>query len=189
MSGDLNFLNSLTNISSLKILSLAVNSFGGVLPNCIVNLSTQMQELYLGGNKMFGSIPEEIGNLINLTTFYVAENDLTGVISASIGKLQRLRELGLSFNRLSGLLPSSLGDLTLLFHLDMRDNNLEGNIPTSLRNCDNLEILDLSDNKMGGSLPEDVIGHFNQLTILYLQQNSFTGSINSSRRWSTEEPK
>ena len=177
MSGNLNFLNSLTNISSLRILVFGGNNFGGVLPNSIVNLSTQMQVLYFEGNRISGSIPEEIGNLINLTTFIASENDLTGVIPTSLGKLQSLRKISLTRNRVSGLLPSSLGNLSLLYYLDMSDNNLEGNIPTFLRNCNNLQILNLSDNKLSGSVPENVIGHFNQLRALYLQQNSFTGSI------------
>ena len=59
-SGDLKFLNSLTNISSLRLLIFGVNNFGGVLPNTIVNLSTHMQELYFEDNKIFESIPEEI---------------------------------------------------------------------------------------------------------------------------------
>ena len=177
MSGDLNFLNSLTNISSLRLLSLYGNNFGGVLPNSIVNLSTQLQELSLGDNKIFGNVPEEIGNLISLTVFGAQNNFLTGFIPASVGKLQNLGKLKLSRNRLSGLLPSSLGNLGQLFFLNMSDNNLEGNIPTSLGNCNNLQILDLSHNKLSGSVPENVIGHLNQLTSLYLQQNSFTGSL------------
>ena len=177
MSGDLNFLNFLTNISSLRHLSLAGNNFGGVLPNSIVNLSTQIQELYVGYNKIFGSIPEEIGNLINLTIFGAGENDLTGVIPTSIGKLQSLRVIWLSRNRLSGLLPSTLGNLSLLYYLNISHNDLGGNIPTSLSYGHNMEILDLSHNKLSGSIPQNVIDHFTQLRSLYLQQNSFTGSL------------
>ena len=177
MYRNLNFLNSLTNISSLRALSLYGNNFGGMLPNSIVNLSTQMQRLYVGGNKIFGSIPEEIGNLINLTVFSAGENYLTGVIPTSLGKLQSLRALWLNSNRLSGLLPSFLGNLSLLFFINMSHNDFEGNIPTSLSYSDNMEILDLSHNKLSGSMFQNVVGLFNQLRSLYLQQNSFTGSL------------
>ena len=40
-----------------------------------------------------------------------------------------------------------------------------------------MEILLLDHNKLSGSVPENVIGHFNQLRSLYLQQNTFTGSL------------
>ena len=77
MSGDLNFLNSLTNISGLRLINPEGNRFGGVLPNSIVNRSTQLQKLFIGGNKISGSIPKEIGNLISLTVFSAMRNNLT----------------------------------------------------------------------------------------------------------------
>ena len=175
MSGDLNFLDSFTNTSSLRFIGLYRNNFGGVLPNSIFNLS--LQHLTLGDNRISGNIPGDIGNLINLTTFGVAQNDFTGVIPTSIGKLQNLRQLELSWNRLSGLLPSSLGNLSQLYYLNMSHNNLEGNIPASLRNCQNMEILILDNNKLSGSVPANLIGQLNQLRSLYLQQNLLTGSF------------
>ena len=93
MSGDLNFLNSLTNIRGLRLINPEGNHFGGVLPNFIANLSTQLQQLVLGENKISGNIPKEIGNLINLIQFIATRNYLTGIIPTSIGKLQNLGEL------------------------------------------------------------------------------------------------
>ena len=126
-SGDLKFLNSLTNISSLRLLNFRVNNFGGVLPQHHCQ-SLNMQELYFEDNKIFGSIPEEIRNLISLTIFEADNNYPTGAIPTSIGKLQSLRELDLSWNRLSGLLPSSLGNLSLLYYLNMSHNDFEGTV-------------------------------------------------------------
>ena len=176
-SSDLNLLYSFPIVSSLRLINLQANNFGGVLPISIVNRSTQPEKLIIGDNKISGSIPKEIGNLISLTVFSAMRNNLTGVIPTSIGKLQNLRVFDLNWNRLSGLLPSTLGNSSQLYYLDMGYNNLEGNIPTSLRNCPNMEILFLDHNKLSGSVPENVIGHFNQLRSLYLQQNTFTGSL------------
>ena len=47
MSNELNFLNSLTNSSSLQVLGLDDNDFGAVLPNSIANLSSQLRTLTL----------------------------------------------------------------------------------------------------------------------------------------------
>ena len=52
MLGDLNFLNSFNNISSLRVIGLYNNNFGGVLPNSIVNLS--LQHFTLGNNRISG---------------------------------------------------------------------------------------------------------------------------------------
>ncbi|WJZ87830.1 hypothetical protein VitviT2T_007181 [Vitis vinifera] len=178
MSGDLNFPYSLPNVSSLRLINLHANNFRGVLPISIVNRSTQLQKLIIGGNKISGSIPKGIGNLISLTVFSAMRNNLTVSFPLQLAcKLQNLRVFDLNWNRLSGLLPSTLGNSSQLYYLDTGYNNLEGNLPTSLRNCQNMEILFLDHNKLSGSVPENVTCHFNQLRSLYLQQNTFTGSL------------
>ena len=63
--GDLNFLSFLANYTSLKNLELDKNYFGGVLPNSIANLSTQLTILVMGRNMIWGGIPIGIGKLVN----------------------------------------------------------------------------------------------------------------------------
>ncbi|KAK7833057.1 putative receptor-like protein kinase, partial [Quercus suber] len=76
--------SSLCNASKLQKIDLSNNSFVGsvptnlgclqdlyflhlsVLPSSIGNLSTQITGLYLGGNKISGTIPVALQNLINL---------------------------------------------------------------------------------------------------------------------------
>ncbi|CBI25221.3 unnamed protein product, partial [Vitis vinifera] len=135
-----------------QTISLYQNNFGGVLPNSIVNLSTQLQALHLGENKIFGNIPEEIGNLINLTTFDAGQNYLTGVVPTSVGKLQKLVTLRLSWNRLSGLLPSSLGNLSQL-SLYLQQNTFTGSLPADVGQLKNLNDLNLSYNYLEGEVP------------------------------------
>ena len=55
-------------------------------------------ELVLFNNQLTGSIPPEIGNLINLTELVLFENQLTGSIPSEIGNLTNLTEL-LLFNK------------------------------------------------------------------------------------------
>ncbi|XP_028103651.1 LRR receptor-like serine/threonine-protein kinase EFR [Camellia sinensis] len=51
------------------------NQFGGMLPNSITNLSTQLTKLGFGGNMISGSIiPTEIANLANLDTLELGED-------------------------------------------------------------------------------------------------------------------
>ena len=74
--GDLNFLNYLANCTSLEVLTLDFNQFGGILPNSIANLSLQLGWLGLSGNMIRGGIPIEIGNLVNLTNLEFQGNYL-----------------------------------------------------------------------------------------------------------------
>ncbi|OMP06135.1 hypothetical protein COLO4_08323 [Corchorus olitorius] len=174
-AGDLDFLSSLTNCSVLKTLAIHVNRFGGVLPETIANLSTQLDLLYLGGNQISGSIPEGIGNLVKLTSIHLGENFLTGNVLSSIGKLQNLGRFDLSINGLSGTIPSSIGNLSLLSYLYLNGNKFEGRIPETLRICKNLQILDLSKNNLNDSIPDQLIAAFEGLITLNLSYNSFTG--------------
>ena len=83
---DLDFLTSVRNCSKIEFLSISLNQFEGVLPNSIGNLSTQLNELFLGGNKILGTIPATLQNLINLFALGMEENFFTGVIPTCFGK-------------------------------------------------------------------------------------------------------
>ncbi|KAL6128114.1 hypothetical protein ACLB2K_071470 [Fragaria x ananassa] len=176
-SNDLECITFLTNCSNLELLSLAVNNFGGVLPNSVANFSTNLTELYLGGNQIVGTIPETLGNLNSLIFLGLEENLFTGIIPSSFGKLQNLQFLSLSTNRLSGWIPSSLGNLTHLFRLQLYANELEGIIPPDIGNCQSLQIIDLSHNNLSGDIPSQVIGMSSLSYLLNLSQNSLTGSL------------
>ncbi|XP_077237117.1 uncharacterized protein LOC143878762 [Tasmannia lanceolata] len=173
---DLKFLTSLSNCSSLQVLSIDSNNLRGALPNSFVNLSTQLSLLALGRNEIYGNIPSWIENLVGLTRLAMNGNFLSGSIPIVIAKLQRLQALSLNGNRLSGQIPSSLGNLTLLNGLFLQENSLQGSIPLTLANCKNLQVLDLSKNNLNGIIPKPVIS-LSQLTSLNMAQNSFFGSL------------
>lgn len=94
--------------------------------------------LYLYNNNLTGSIPAELGNLLNLTKLYLGFNRLAGNIPLDLGKLTNLQELDLAYNQLSGNLPTFFSNLVNLRTLDLRDNNLTGNVPESFKDLTNL---------------------------------------------------
>ncbi|XP_065851934.1 putative receptor-like protein kinase At3g47110 [Euphorbia lathyris] len=175
--GGLNFLTSLSNCTSLEVLGLGRNRFGGELPSSIGNLSTQLKILTIGKNGIHGSIPVEIENLVNLGLLGFEGNLLTGNVPAVIGKLQKLEGLHLNYNRFSGSIPSSLGNLTRLTRLFMEENRFGGSIPATLGNCKNLQNLNLSSNNLNGSIPKEVIGLSSLSISLVMSNNALTGSI------------
>ncbi|CAL5363839.1 unnamed protein product [Camellia sinensis] len=180
---DLNFISSLINATNLQVLGVNLNNFGGELPGSIGNLSGNLQVLYLDNNKIFGSIPPGIVNLVGLQSLYMQVNQLTGTIPSEIGKLQNLQELNLINNSLSGNIPSSLGNLSLLSELVLGINNFQGNIPQSLGNCNNLQLLFLSQNNLNGTIPKQVwfSSHgswkFGKSRELDLANNNLSGEI------------
>ncbi|KAJ4702658.1 putative Receptor-kinase [Melia azedarach] len=175
--GDLNFLTFLANCTSLEVLGLAQNRFGGELPSSIANLSTHLQILTLGSNLIHGNIPVGIGNLVNLSLLGLEYNNLGGRVPDVIGKLQKLEGLELSGNKFSGLIPAALGNLTTLTRLLMDNNKFEGSIPPNLGICQKLEVLNLSSNKLSGIIPKQVMGLSSLSISLVMSHNFLTGSL------------
>jgi Leucine-rich repeat (LRR) protein len=175
--GDMSFLGFLANCTSLEALGLARNQFGGVLPNLIANLSSQLSLLTMGGNMIHGGIPIGIENLVNLTLLGLEGNYLGGPLPNALGKLQQLQVLSLEYNKFSGPIPSSLGNLTKLTKLLISENIFDGSIPTSLGNCQNLLQLHLYSNNLNGTIPKQVIGLPSSLISVDMSHNSLMGTL------------
>ncbi|KAL7229135.1 hypothetical protein ACSBR2_007771 [Camellia fascicularis] len=173
---DLSFLPSLTNATSLMLLDLSDNNFGGMLTETTGNLSTNLRKICLKYNQISGSIPSGIGNLINLERIWLFGNQCTGNVPFDTGKLQNLRDLDFSENELSGNIPLPLGNLSSLIGFYISQNNLHGIIPPSLGNCKNLLSLSFSQNNLTGPIPQLVIG-LSSLSDLDLSQNALAGSL------------
>ncbi|KAH0704435.1 hypothetical protein KY285_018713 [Solanum tuberosum] len=180
---DLDFVNSLTNCSSLQMLHFGDNQFVGTLPHSTVNLSSQLQRLLFFGNRIGGSIPREISNLVNLNLLDMSNNNLTGSIPDSIGRLANLGSLDLRNNLLTGVIPSSIGNLTELVYLylgfnrlDISENNLTGSIPQQLIALSSLTKVYAYYNSLTGTLPVH-IGNWSHLTYLDFSFNNFSGMI------------
>ncbi|XP_058109121.1 probable LRR receptor-like serine/threonine-protein kinase At3g47570 [Magnolia sinica] len=172
---DLSFLDSLTNCSRLQELDVGDNCLSGSLPDSMGNLSTQLRILWLGSNRIFGSIPSGIQNLVGLTTLRMEYNSLTGTIPIGVGKLNKVGRLSFGGNDLSEEIPSSLGNITQLYLLDLFGNSLWGTIPSSLGNC-TLQFMYLQNNNLSGTLPRSLFS-IPSLTELRFENNSFTGYL------------
>ncbi|XVF83922.1 hypothetical protein PTKIN_Ptkin16aG0533000 [Pterospermum kingtungense] len=176
-ANDLNFLCSLTNATSLEKVDISGNNFGGILPECISNLSATITIFFMQRNNIVGRMPAGFGNLINLEILAARGNQLSGSIPFVIGRLQKLQLFSVGANSLSGVIPTSLGNLTMLITLDLSRNNLQGEIPPSLGNCENLNELHLSNNNFSGSIPPQIAGLSSLSIGLYLSSNRLTGAL------------
>ncbi|XP_058070972.1 probable LRR receptor-like serine/threonine-protein kinase At3g47570 [Magnolia sinica] len=169
---DLSFLTSLTNCTNLEVISTFLNNLSGELPGSIANLSIQLKILNLGGNKIFGIIPKEIDNLINLYVLNLGGNSMKGTLPDDIGKLNKLQALSFNRNKLSGRIPPSVSNITRLSFLYLNGNGFHGNIPSSFANWGFMEELFISQNKFNGTIPKQV-----SAAQMDLSSNSFTGSL------------
>ncbi|TYG51468.1 hypothetical protein ES288_D10G260000v1 [Gossypium darwinii] len=151
--GDLDFVSSLTNCSGLKLLAIHNNRLGGVLPDSVANLSTQIEILFMGENRISGNI-QGIGNLVKLTQLDLGGNLLTGKIPSSIGKLQNLLiTLNLSHNSFTGVFPSDIVNSKDLVELYVNNNNFIGRIPSQIGDISELRFLHMQGNHFDGNIP------------------------------------
>mmetsp|Transcript_39878 Transcript_39878/g.76226 ORF Transcript_39878/g.76226 Transcript_39878/m.76226 type:complete len:273 (-) Transcript_39878:237-1055(-) len=103
-----------------------------------------------------GTIPTELGALVELTVLRLSSNQFTGTIPSSLGTLTNLAYLNLFGNQLVGGIPSELGMLTMLTWLDIPLNQLTGSIPTEIGSLTMVHRMMLYKNKLTGSIPNEL---------------------------------
>ncbi|GJN25711.1 hypothetical protein PR202_gb13574 [Eleusine coracana subsp. coracana] len=179
LTGGWEFLEGLTNCTSLSEISLDGNRFTGAMPSAIIaRLSPNLQTLKLGGNGgISGVIPPGIGNIVGLQTLDFESNLLSGAIPEGIGKLRNLKELRLQQNKLTGPIPSSIGDLSQLLVIDLSNNFLNGSIPPSLGDLQQLTLLNLSGNQLTGHVPGEVFKLSSLSSAMDLSGNRLDGTL------------
>ncbi|KAI3996657.1 hypothetical protein MKX01_009489 [Papaver californicum] len=195
----LSLLNFYFSVKFIPLLHICDNNrLGGEIPTIIGNLSSNLFQLHLGENHIFGSIPPSISNLVNLTLLNLSSNFLNGSIPIELCHVKKLERVFLSNNSLTGEIPADFGDVPHLGFLDsstnklsgsipvtlsnliqflLYENQLSGTIPSSLGDCINLEILDLSRNQISGSIPNKLAGLRSLKLYLNLSSNFLQGSI------------
>lgn len=124
-----------------------------------------------------GSLPEELGLLVDIALLHINSNNFCGTIPSSFRGLYLLYELDISNNQLSGSFPSSVLYLPSLKFLDIRYNNFEGRIPPALFDL-KLDALFLNNNKFKCSLPQN-IGN-STVSAIALANNNFKSGFPSN---------
>ncbi|KAF9625581.1 hypothetical protein IFM89_024354, partial [Coptis chinensis] len=119
-------IQTLTCLTSLRILSLKNNLFSGPIPN-LSNL-TSLKLLFLSHNQFIGNFPMSLNT--NLYRLDLSYNNISGHIPIYINSLTHLLTLRLEKNQFSGSL--TLLSLPNLQDFNVSGNGLTGQIPKSL---------------------------------------------------------
>ncbi|KAH9714616.1 protein kinase domain-containing protein [Citrus sinensis] len=103
--------DDICRLAELYELELDGNKLSGSIPACLSVIPTKigglknLEYLFLGYNRLQGSIPDSFGDLTSLKSLNLSNNNLSGTIPASLEKLSYLENLNLSFNKLEGEIP------------------------------------------------------------------------------------
>ncbi|KAM3307589.1 receptor-like kinase TMK3 [Capsicum chacoense] len=148
-------LPTFSGLSELKYAYLDNNQFD-TIPADFFNGLSSVQVLALDKNpfnKSGWSIPIALQDSVQLRNFSCVQCNIVGPVPDFFGKLPSLTALKLSYNRLTGKIPDSFRDSML-------------------------QILWLNNQDSPGMTgPIDIIGTMDQLMLLWLQGNSFSGPI------------
>ena len=148
----LNDFISLNNLTDLYNSPFEVGPQTWVTGRLVILVATYIQSGSNGITQQINQLPDNIGQLSELTTLYLEKHDLTE-LPESFTSLSNLANLYISNNWLTSL-PENFGNLTSLIILDLGYNKL-ASIPGSLGDLENLEYLFLFNNQLV-SLPETI---------------------------------
>ncbi|RCV10053.1 hypothetical protein SETIT_2G080800v2, partial [Setaria italica] len=177
---------SLYNLSSLNYFYTADNNLHGRLPFDLGKSFPSIQEIFIGGNRFSGALPQSITNLSKLQMLYVENNSFAGIVPSRLGRLQNLEVLILEDNMLEANNEeewehiASLTNCSRLQKLSIGWNKFAGKLPSSLANLStNLQWLRTTSNNISGLIPSD-IGNLGRLEYLDFRDNLLTGVIPES---------
>lgn len=114
-----------------RVLNIRLSDMGlkGQFPRGIRNCSS-LTGLDLSNNKLSGSIPSDISELLRfVTTLELSSNSFAGDIPPSLANCSYLNVLKLDNNRLTGTIPLQLSQLNRLKTFSVANNLLTGQIP------------------------------------------------------------
>ncbi|KAL1189112.1 LRR receptor-like serine/threonine-protein kinase EFR [Cardamine amara subsp. amara] len=191
---------SIGNLSFLRLLNLAENSFESTIPQELgklfrlqyLNMSYNLLEgrippslsncsrlstIDLASNHLGHGVPSELGSLSKLVILFLEENNLTGKFPSSLGNLTSLQEFDFAYNHMDGEVPDDVARLTQMVYFQASLNRFSGIFPPGLYNISSLVFLSLAGNSFSGNLRADFGDLLPNLRILLLGTNQFTGAI------------
>ncbi|XP_031379396.1 receptor-like protein 9DC1 [Punica granatum] len=156
--------SSFCNITTLFFINMSNNSLTGKIPQCLINVNTNLAILALEKNRLRGPIPEILARKnCSLNAVTLSQNHLQGKLPRSWASCKQLEVLDLCDNELEDSFPSWLEILPNLHILVLRANNFHGPITSSkfIHPFPVLHILDISNNNFIGTFPSQYIANFN----------------------------
>eukprot|EP00339_Tiarina_fusa_P021881 CAMPEP_0117073508 /NCGR_PEP_ID=MMETSP0472-20121206/51766_1 /TAXON_ID=693140 ORGANISM="Tiarina fusus, Strain LIS" /NCGR_SAMPLE_ID=MMETSP0472 /ASSEMBLY_ACC=CAM_ASM_000603 /LENGTH=681 /DNA_ID=CAMNT_0004798103 /DNA_START=62 /DNA_END=2108 /DNA_ORIENTATION=- len=136
------------------------------------------RDIFLYTNRLYGTIPDEIGYLRKLETLVLYSNPgLSGELVPGMLGLANLKDLELQYCSISGTIPASIGNLKALTNLGLSNNLLIETIPDSLFELSALQWLFLDDNVLKADIAK--FGKLTNLFGLYAEDAGIYGEISS----------
>jgi hypothetical protein len=119
-------------------------------------LGGRVTEINLSENNLVGGLPDELGNLGQLSALDLFSNTITGTLPAALFNLDTVTFLQLGNNEIEGTIPPEMENMDGLVSLYLNQNSFSGVIPDTLGNIDGLELLYLHGNMLNEPVPDSL---------------------------------
>ena len=141
-------------VTALKLTTNGIIDQEWILPEEIGDL-TELTDLRINSNKLTGAIPDAVYGLDKLEKLYFQNDNLTGSLSGKIAQLTELTELYVDRNaNLTGSIPAEIGNLKKLARLNISQSGIGGEIPAELGQCESLLQFMAFKTDLSGNLPD-----------------------------------
>lgn len=120
------------------------------------------------------TFPPSGASITNSSWYVNANNNVTMIPIRGEWRVYSMIYRGFT-TKLTGTLPSELGQLLQTTYLDLQSNTLTGALPSTFSNLSLLATLNLAKNSLSGNI--DYLGPLTKLTRLSLENNGFSGSM------------
>ena len=178
----------LTELTSLRKIDFAGNSLEGTIPD--LGKLNYLDFISFYDNDLNGTLPESLGQMVNLKVMSFGKNNFQGTLPQSLGKLNKLQILDLSYSRLEGTIPSGFSKLSSLMHASLQQNsNLHGSI-SAFGPLQSLSTLLLYGNNFSSTIPSNLFSNSSGQIFADFGHNNFTGKLSETfSRYATNTSK
>ena len=141
-------------VTALKLSTSGVIASEWTLPEEIGEL-TELTDLRINSNKLTGDLPESLYSLTKLEFLYFQNNNITGALSSKLGQLTELTQLYVDRNaNMTGGIPKEIGNLKKLARINISQSGIGGEIPAELGECESLLQFMAFKTNLSGTLPD-----------------------------------
>eukprot|EP00547_Thalassionema_nitzschioides_P016383 CAMPEP_0194251074 /NCGR_PEP_ID=MMETSP0158-20130606/24505_1 /TAXON_ID=33649 /ORGANISM="Thalassionema nitzschioides, Strain L26-B" /LENGTH=666 /DNA_ID=CAMNT_0038988087 /DNA_START=6 /DNA_END=2006 /DNA_ORIENTATION=+ len=140
------------------------------------NFKKEVTSIILQNSNLSGSLPLEIQMLSTLERLSLDHNNITDF--KSIRNLTKLTHLTIGYNHIDNEFPEWIAELSKLQILGLSHNGFTSTLPSQLKELTDLSSFAVDNNKMSG--PLEILEDMPWLSTLYLEDNSFTGTITNN---------
>lgn len=109
----------------------------------ITMVGTRVTQISLYTNNLVGTIPNDLGDLIYLTSIGFNNNTLSGNIPTNLSNCINLKELSVANNQLTGNIPMEFANLSKIWIFNVYGNQLSGDFPDILASWPNLYFISI----------------------------------------------